>query len=384
MRSVIVAGRARLATAWRRSRLATLMIVALWVFAAGLAAATGLEMAFRLRSAYKEAHDTRLYPALARAYEPFMGGTLHPNYLFFFPPPGERAALGNAVCSLDDNGFREPGPAQANGRKLAFVVGGSVAFSLFASSNATSITSYLNRMQDEYFFVSAGVPGFNSSQELARLSLELVDYAPAMVVAFDGFNDINLARELKWLERGYPPGTPEGFPELEDIVDAAQAPWRLTMPEGLFGELSVRLNRGGIDSRSRDNQDVPDAAVVAAASRYSRNQARMATMTQAAGARFVSVFQPMASLHRRVSGPLAGPDAVAERFHELALAGRPTSFETYDMARVFDDYFTAVPTADPDMTDRTVFIDAAHFYDPGNEIVARHLLRLIQKNAAAP
>jgi hypothetical protein len=384
VRSLIASWRTGVRSAWRRSKTGTIVVALVGILSLGLGLALGLELLLRGRSAYLQSQDNGRHAQLAQAYAPFMSESLHPNYLFFFPPPGERAALGNAVCSLDEGGFREPGPARAQGRKLAFVIGGSVAFSLFASSNATTITSFMNRMQDEYFFVTAGVPGFNSSQELVRLSLELLDHAPAMVIAFDGFNDINLAREPKWLERGFPPGTPEGFPVLQDMVAAAQAPWRHLVPDGLFYELSLRLDRGGDGGNGDEDRPMSEGAVAAAAARYSLNQARMASLAQAAGTRFVSVFQPMASLHRYVSGPFAGPDDVAERFHQLAMTGRPAALETYDMARVFDEYFAAVPMAEPDITDTTIFIDAAHFYDPGNEIVARHLLRLIGQPSHEP
>lgn len=370
---------------WRRSRLGAVALAAVWIFALGTSAAIALELAFRVRSAYLEEHDPRRYTQLARAYAPFFTEHLHPQYLFFFPPTAaERTAMGNAVCSIDSRGFREPGPGHAGSRKLAFLVGGSVAFGLFASSNETTITSHLNRLQDEYFFVNAGVPGFNSTQELVRLTLELVDDAPALVVAFNGWNDLTLAREPEWVERRFAPGVPEGFPTLQRMVEAAQAPWRHLIPNDLFYELSLRLHRdrGGQDPPGRSAD--ADAAIDRAAERYAVNQQRMAAVARSVGARFISVFQPLAALHRHVTGPLAGPDEVAERFHRLALAGRSAALETHDLGRVFDDYLPVVPVASSDIDDATIFIDAGHLYDPGNEIVARHLLRLIRQPSHEP
>jgi hypothetical protein len=180
--------------AWRQSRAGTVAILALWALAALATIAVAAEIALQKRSAYLQATDQRRYSVLARAYAPFMTESLHPIYMFFFPPTAaERRQIGNAVCSIDEHGFREPGLARAQGRKLAFLLGGSVAFGLFASSNDATITSHLNRLQDEYFFVNAGVPGFTSTQELVRLAVELADHQPAVVIALDGWNDLTLA-----------------------------------------------------------------------------------------------------------------------------------------------------------------------------------------------
>ena len=127
---------------------------------------------------------------LERGYKPFIVHHLHPLYLFFFPlEPADRLAIGNAVCRIDADGFREPGPRHAAGRKLAFLLGRSSAFGHFASSDATTITSYLNGMQEKYFFVNAGAPAWNSTQELFRLAYQILDYQPALVITYDGAND---------------------------------------------------------------------------------------------------------------------------------------------------------------------------------------------------
>ena len=382
VRTLVAACGADVERAWRRSRLGTIAVATLWAAAATFSLAVGLEIMFQVRSAYLQSHDPRRYTQLANAYEPFMTESLHPHYLFFFPRGASaRDRMGNAVCSIDAQGFRQPGLASAGGRKLAFLMGGSVAFGLFASSNDTTITSYLNRLQDEYFFVNAGVPGFNSTQELVRLTLEIADYRPALIIAFDGWNDLTLAREPRWVERQIPAGTPEGFPALEEMVSAAQSPWRQLIPDSLFPELSLRLDT------DRDD-DVPDPPVPAsrlanAAERYALNQQRMADVSRSVGAQFISVFQPLAALHRHVNGRFAGPDEVAETFHRLALANRSSGYQSYDMGRVFDAYFPAVPAGDDGIRDDTVFIDAGHLYDPGNEVVARHLLQLIRDQAPA-
>ena len=51
--------------------------------------------------------------------------------------------------------------------------------------------------------------------------------------------------------------------------------------------------------------------------------------------------------------------------------------EFHDLGNVFDQHFAAIPTMNPDLSDDTIFVDSVHLYDPGNEIVARHLAGFI-------
>jgi hypothetical protein len=353
------------------------VVATLWIVAAIVALAVTIEIALQVRSRYKQAHDDRRYSVLARAYAPFMSESLHPQYVFFFPPTAaERLTIGNAVCSIDAQGFREPGIERTNGRKLAFLVGGSVAFGLFASSNDTTITSHLNRLQQDYYFVNAGVPGFTSTQELVRLTTELADHKPALVVALDGWNDLTLAREPSWIERRIPAGTPEAFPALQDVVQAAQEPWRHLLPEKWFPEISLRL-----DPPSDEDDppvEVPAGRLADAAARSATNHERMAAIARSVGARFVSVFQPLAALHQNIAAEVKDKDSTAEMFHQFARERLPASVEAHDMGGIFDSHFATIPVGVPEVNDETIFVDNGHLYDRGNAIVAAELLKIVR------
>ena len=364
------------------------VLVLIWLFAGVVAGATGLELALTLKGRWNASHDAMSrFHALERAYRSCDVLQLHPQYLFFFPrDPRERVALSNSVCSLDADGFRGPGPSHARGRRLAFLLGGSAAFGAMASSDATTITGYLNRLQDEYFFVNAGVPSWNSTQEMFRLAFQLVDYHPALVVAYDGANDAELIDVLGRQMPEYAAGMPEDFDRLSDLVDKAagmQSPKRalVSLFTRLFPELTDRLNdsfyRAARDTdRSRP---LPEEVLQRGVARYLSNLTRMRDLTTAQGARFVAVFQPMAQLHRHF-----GPEAAffsfltIERFHRAAVKQIPADLDFHDLGNVFDQYYSAIPVVNPDITDQTVFTDRVHLYDPGNEIVARHLAQLIQ------
>ncbi|MEM1270536.1 MAG: SGNH/GDSL hydrolase family protein, partial [Bacteroidota bacterium] len=210
--------------------------------------------------------------SLNARYAPFSVQHPHPFYGFFFPlGPGERAALSNETITLTPEGFRGAGPEAREGRKLAFLVGGSVAFG-FSSSDSTTITGYLNRLQDEYHFVGAGVPSWNTSQSMLRTVVELLPYEPALVVLWGGYNDA--AQAHTWAQRGqpFPAGTYESFDAVHGLYagDLRRAP-DLSLFEQWFPRLAKRLRPAtpalpfgpagdAAAARFRDNMRVTAAA----------------------------------------------------------------------------------------------------------------------------
>lgn len=327
---------------WRK---ATLALIAAAIVSAIVVGSTWL-----VRSPASDPGRSRR-SQLDEAYRPFLAAQVHPYYVLGLPfRPSARAAISNAICSLDALGFREPGPARASGRKLAFLLGGSVAFGVFASSNDTTVSSYLNQLQDEYFFVNAGMPGFASTQELARLTVEVADHAPALVIALDGLTDLALARDAAIQARGLPLNTPREFPALQDRIE----------PRSWFARQDDR--RAAPPAPSEDR-------AAAAAANYRRNLERMAAIARAIGADFISVFQPVAALHRRPPNRPRQPDPMLERFHGQAVAP-PRRFRSLDLARVFDQHVSAVTVGEGEIDAATIFVDAEHLHDRGNAIVA--------------
>jgi len=345
---------------------------------AALAVVMGLEILFQYRAAVKLAFakDTTHLARLELAYTPFSLKHFHPHYFFFFPLQADaRLALGNDVCSLDRDGFREPGPGHAAGKPLAFLLGGSAAFGDYASSNATTITSFLNAAQDDYFFVNAGVPSWNSTQELYRVAMQIIDLKPALVIAYDGANDAVLAAEQVTGDATVPAGSFEGFEQVRAIVDDGAGP---SLPERLFPELMHRFWK--YTAVEQPEAPASAAAIEAGARRYVLNHHRMAELSRAAGARFISVFQPVASLHART--PIAADDRdsrIVEFHRHLQAAQWPGEF--VDLAAFFDTELETVPIADSDLADNDIFVDEVHLSDRGNAMVARRLLQALASRA---
>ena len=368
---------------WRRSRILAIALIMVWVVCGTLAIAVLSEFGLQARASILRAGDTSPRTRLVKAYDPFITEHLHPFYLFGAPvSAAERRSMANAICSLDRHGFREPSLDQHGTRKLAFLLGGSVAFGLFAGANDTTITAHLNRLQSEYFFVNAGMPGFNSTQELIRLTIEAADFSPALVVSLSGWNDAALAGESWWVDDHLPAATPGSFPTLDEWARQSRVARDFSYAR-LFPQLSDRTGR--LWARLRGKPPLPpatDQQLRDSALRYRQNLDRMHQVSGAIGARFIGVFQPLMSLHQRRL-PDEPPDQDMVRFHRYAVSGAGSRSEFHDLGNVFDSHFDHVAAnEDPDAP--AVFFDEGHLHDQGNEIVARHLAELITLNAPPP
>lgn len=364
--------------------LARLVIATIWVLFVAIVVAVGLELFLNFR--WLERREVKKtgkerYDALSEGYHPFAVQHINPTYLFFLPfDPAERVALSNEFVTIDSAGFRGPGPESAGDRKLAFLVGGSTAFS-YSSADSTSITGYLNRLQDRYFFVNAGVPSWNSTQELFRLAHQILEYDPDFVLAFDGANDMAIVVQHHEEGLDYPPGTPESFDELQELVDDIRAGSVLTGDGGFLERLFPRLTQS-IRAKLSDRRPVGPIAhekIERAAKKYVYNLNLMHALVESSGGRFASVFQPIIWLHRNPPPIERGyPYREAyEHFHEAVFADT-VDFERFDFSDVFDSYFEQIPFFDPegekDLTDDAIFVDPVHVFDRGNRLIAERIV----------
>jgi hypothetical protein len=243
-------------------------------------------------------------------YEPFSVQHLHPFYFFSLPSdPRELARINNSVVSVTPEGFRGPGPERKGNRKLAFVLGGSAAFGWDASSDQTTISGHLNQIQNEYHFVNAGVPSWNSTQEFYRVSMQLLHYMPELIVVFNGFNDATVNQDYRKDGVPAPPGAPESYKELarrvDDIRRSAQPPLvqfdlarfhALTFPRTrrLIGEALegvATIKRTPTDERHDSSTPISVESVNNDAASYLWNIGNMNRLAAARGTRLVVFWQ---------------------------------------------------------------------------------------------
>jgi len=271
----------------------------------------------------------------------------------------------------------------AGPRQLAFILGGSSAFGYLCSSDETTISAFLNRAQDKYFFVNAAVPYWNTTQELVRLAVQLLDYKPALILTYDGSNDLQVA--LDYAERpdpwNYSAGTPGGFWELYQVAGKWREPatWR----SRLKGMLPMTWD--WLEERSSKGKEKPGDTSGdierAAAARYLLNLGRINRLAVAHGARHVGIFQPVRDLHEHLPSHIRPNRQSPVKVFREAVFAQKGDLPLHDFSVVFDRHFAEVPcyskSEKRDLSDEDVFVDFVHLGDKGNEMVATDILPLL-------
>jgi len=342
---------------------------------------------------------TRPVAADGAPYVPFRVQHPHPFYLFSLPSsPADLARANNTVVSVTPEGFRGTGPERRGKRQLAFIVGGSAAFGDGASNDQTTISGYLNGLQDEYFFVNAGVPSWNSTQEFYRVSMQLLKYKPALIVVYDGANDSAISRSYAKGNSWYPAGTPESFGDLAEMVDDIRA----ARKQPLFA-FSLRVLYAATFPRTRMwiaekmdmappdadlqavQQLVPPDRAEAGADAYLWNIDNMHRLASARDVKLIVFWQAIYNLHQRKSANDIPPvlrsqsmDAgFARRFHRHVVEHRNPALQFHDLADVFDKHAG-------DLQLRDAFIDNVHLTDRGNRVVAAEIWSRVSIAAKRP
>ena len=250
--------------------------------------------------------------------------------------------------TINSRGYRGPEVAVPRARRRVVLIGGSAAFSTGVSSDADTLAAHLEPRLGGAEVVNAAVIGYVSTQELALLRAELLDLEPDLVVAYDGWNDLQSWRVVR-----------EGVLLSTPFVGVEKQCWTATQTDTRFlfalrkvlarvfpeiqrrvGALSVRLARAA-------PQQFPESWIGPRVESYVRNVEAMARACAARGARFVAVLQPDAE---RIVG--------YARFRELAITRlRASGIDVIDGA-------TLVPL------ESEHYLDGIHLTGEGNRLVA--------------
>lgn len=99
------------------------------------------------------------------------------------------------TVNINSHGFRGPELQKLNEHKYRIIVlGGSTAYGVYASSDSTTISGYLQTIFTNHGHdievINAGVNGANSLDETFVLKNKLLDYKPDMIIAYGGWNDL--------------------------------------------------------------------------------------------------------------------------------------------------------------------------------------------------
>lgn len=257
-----------------------------------------------------------------------------------------------------------------------FFIGGSVALSVAATSNDTTIGGYLEKYLNEALLgrvgrcevVTVGACAWTSTHERILIENRLIELHPDVVIAFSGYNDVfwaALGRNILWSRM-----------------------WQ--------DEYFLILANAGLETNSAPpfRHDVhsggPLIGPEVGGQRLTRNVDFSHHALATVSADYVFTLQPVLALSRKrrtrreqvvAAAVSARPWIVhAEAFYrhfraDLRALDRP-GFHFLDASSIFD--------ACDDQVD--LFVDSAHFGDRGNDLIAQHLrdqiLPIIDKRLA--
>lgn len=323
--------------------------------------------------------DQPVYRHLARAHSPYSKKIPDTTYGFFLPRPEPDArGLRNGAVHLSPDGFRGPGPRDRDGRALAFLVGNSVVFG-FAEHDSLTISGILNRIQDEFFFVNAGVPSWASSQIRLRIVHELLLYDPGLIVFWGGYNDASLAYAAAGDGQSFDPDRIDRAPES----NAHSLRLLTSLVPHLMHRLQL-LTRSSPGPR----REVDAGVALAAATAFLANVRAAQNAVLDAGVRFLAVYQPVLYHHKNHVAASAGSNrrVFFNRFRDTILERADTlRIPMLDLGDHFDKHFQSIPVftpgRGPDLSNQ-VFVDIVHLYVPGNRLVACAIARRIGSAAS--
>lgn len=339
-----------------------------------------------------------IMPKICHYYVNKIGVDIHPLYYKFFDKKSLNTK--NNVIHMDNRGFRGVIPEDRGNRKLAFIIGGSSAFGWYSLSDETTISGFLNKYQDEYLFVNAGIPTYNTTEEYARLSFDLIKYKPDLIVFFHGFNDVYTNYRYKNI---YDPGTyflydnidnacnKKTFNKVNLVNKFNYKLFELTKIQKLFNpdenvyapkrqSAIIDFNKVELCENKVKSKSVNiDNDVLPLVNRYSDNVKLLKNVCETNNIKPIFIFQPMLAVHENISKDekFNITDVKDKTFMSISY-----QFQThikninyiYDFSNLFDNYSKIYPVSD-------IFYDSCHITDTGNKIVAQEIIQIIKENS---
>lgn len=332
-------------------------------------------------SAPIELYGLSLYTHDGRRVSPSVGSlklALAPFTIYRNLPSQKTTAF-----TINSRGLRAAeGVEQDSAPKIIFL-GASAAFGYLAQTDEETISSRLEQSMKPYRVLNAGVVAFLSGQELSYLATELIDYRPAIVVAYDGWNDLrdSVYRDRKENELGYI----WYFFDLEENqlqqnyqtqVSPSKAFIRFAEAVSTKSRLLTRIRekiKGNPPEGHIQHRELLDPVV----QNYAANLRKMSLISHAHGAEFVVVFQP--ELGQKPHLTPAEEQCLAVGSGSLTTAYRkefPALYREFLAKTKQQLDKDKVEWIDINESDKyrenveTLFLDVVHTNRRGNEIVA--------------
>lgn len=286
-----------------------------------------------------------------------------------------RSDFKSPTLNTNSDGFRAPEISdKKQGTYRIIVIGGSTAFGGMSTNDEKTFFNIMQRKLNEnakagqrFEVISAGVPSYNSMQELILLESKLLKYQPDMVIVLDGFNDA-----INYLIRDNRSGYPSMFKDMEKYVDTKSFFMMRLRKIRIARKLMER-----IEANSVANQKTFDPAVV---NFYGHNLDVMCHLLDSYGIIPIIVLQPaldykkpLSALERQYleSDKTMSHAVFVKLYNSMANMAKDIAFKNkvsyIDARYIFNG------------DEGTLFMDDCHLNDRAQEILANILLEKINK-----
>ena len=283
-----------------------------------------------------------------------------------------------------------------------FILGGSTVAGLGCSSNEHTIAAQIEkklRQKNDLFesvrVINAGTSAYVSYQERIRVDEILGLHSPDMIIALDGFNDAFFVST--WAGRGWRPyWQPEYTARTREIREALEGvPLHIRIKETLRKKsiiyntllyiLAQNTSRNPGEMNFLNQKVVTDAAIRTAVSTYENNHILMQKICHLHGVDYMGVLQP--TLTDSALKPHKSPEEKTivkqwilnfqnpeayyppiEKFYMRSSRLEKQHDWFYDLSKMFAE------------EEKTLYVDTCHYNDLANELIADHLVELIEKS----
>lgn len=354
-------------------------------------------MVFPQYSKIMKIHETDYYKKTTKwdPYAKFYTKAIHPYYYFSLPwRQNEIASYNNSIISLGVDGFRSnPNSSYSYNYNVLFL-GGSSAFSQYATSDNNSIAALISKKLKANV-VNRNAPSWNSYQELLA-SVKYLNFFD-LSMSFTGSNDLkNCERQ----ESEIPFDAPDIFLKLMNnytqkdnlsFVKKIKKFLAESLPDTAVFYTNIKrhylktekvkyntLNNSNLYKNLDTKLSLEKKIIDKCMKKFTDNQKTIRLIAKARGARHLIIFQPQYSLHDTANHDFSNRSLKKIILRKYAIRNILKSSlckkDCINLSSVFDgdnyggaSHFREIKNS---KYIKKYFVDEVHLTDTGNEVVS--------------
>ena len=245
-----------------------------------------------------------------------------------------------------------------------FVLGGSVLYGIFATSDNTTIPGYLQEFYNEFTtdrdvrVINAGVNGHESFAETYLVKNKIIDHNPDLIIVLDGWNDLSGPLEREYKE-------PKGIEHLEQYSLVIRKYYKTIQ----FYEFVERVWEKQIGENKRE---INDSTVDQKSELWKSRWKEICELGEKENFKVIITLQPIVGAGNKVlagwelrhveeaAGYAASYNFMRNQLNELETSCAGTE----DLTNVFDN------------ETGLIYFDVGHIGDKGNRIIAEKMFKI--------